>query len=229
MERVHNKLKDSCKRKDLQSVMRKVVVVRRKEEVISRNILWKRSTMQNQKRDFSEIKKLKFLKKKQFKGKTLKVYFVCRKPSHFAKNYSRKEKAAELLEQVQIYVEGTPFSNVESLFSFDNDYSPQALVVMAYFTSKEDSASLSSNALDPEIQTIYTSQPIIASLTDPTPIAQVHIPLETYSRLILVIALFDTGPIATILHPRFYLQKSGCPITKCLVQQMEKHFNYPKK
>ena len=142
MERVHNKLKDSCKRKDLQSVMRKVVVVRRKEEVISRNILWKRSTMQNQKRDFSERKKLKFLKKKQFKGKTLKVYFVCRKPSHFAKNYSRKEKAAELLEQVQIYVEGIPFSNVESLFSFDNDYSPQALVVMAYFTSKEDLASL---------------------------------------------------------------------------------------
>ena len=142
MERVHNKLKDSCKRKDLQSVMRKVVVVRRKEEVISRNILWKRSTMQNQKRDFSERKKLKFLKKKQLKGKTLKVYFVCRKPSHFAKNYSRKEKAAELLEQVQIYVEGIPFSNVESLFSFDNDYSPQALVVMAYFTSKEDLASL---------------------------------------------------------------------------------------
>ena len=181
------------------------------------------------KKRFFRKKKWKFLKKKQFKGKTLKVYFVCRKPSHFAKNYSRKEKAAELLEQVQIYVEGTPFSNVESLFSFYNDYSPQALVVMAYFTSKEDSASLSSNALDPEIQTIYTSQPIIASLTDPTPIAQVHIPLETYSRLILVIALFDTGPIATILHPRFYLQKSGCPITKCLVQQMEKHFNYPKK
>ena len=94
------------------------------------------------KKRFFRKKKWKFLKKKQFKEKTLKVYFICRKPSHFAKNYSRKEKAAELLEQVQIYVEGIPFSNVESLFSFDNDYSPQALVVMAYFTSKEDLASL---------------------------------------------------------------------------------------
>ena len=100
---------------------------------------------------------------------------------------------------------------------------------MAYFTSEEDSASLSSDALDPEIQTIYTSYPIIASLTGPTPIAHVHIPLETYSRHIPVIALFDTGPIATILHPRFYLQNSGCPITKCSVQQMKKHFNHTKK
>ena len=100
---------------------------------------------------------------------------------------------------------------------------------MAYFTLEEDSASLSSDALDPKIQIIYTSQPIIAPLTSPTPIAHVHIPLETYFRLIPIIALFDTGPIATILHPRFYLQNSGCPITRCLVQQMEKHFNYPKK
>ena len=100
---------------------------------------------------------------------------------------------------------------------------------MAYFTSEEDSASLSSDALDPEIQTIYTSYPIIASLTVPTPIAHVHIPLETYSKLIPVIAIFDTGTIATILHPRFYLQNSGCPITKCSVQQMKKHFNHTKK
>ena len=69
MERVHNKLKDSCKRKDLQSAMRKVVVVRRKEEVISRNILWKRSTMQNQKSDFSERKNGSFSKRSNSKEK----------------------------------------------------------------------------------------------------------------------------------------------------------------
>ena len=49
---------------------------------------------------------------------------------------------------------------------------------MAYSTSEEDSDLLSSDALDPEIQTIYTSQPIIAPLTSPTPIAQVHITLK---------------------------------------------------
>ena len=46
---------------------------------------------------------------------------------------------------------------------------------MAYSTSEEDSNSNSYDASDLEILTIYTSQPIIAPLTNPTPIAQVHI------------------------------------------------------
>ena len=90
---------------------------------------------------------------------------------------------------------------MESLFSLDDDYSPQALAVMAYSTSKEDSEPDSEYDSDLEIQTIYTSQPIIAPLTNPTPIAQVHLLLDTYSRPILVITLFDTGAAATILHP----------------------------
>ena len=73
---------------------------------------------------------------------------------------------------------------------------------MVYSILEEDSDSDSDDVSDPEIQTIYTSQPIIAPLTNPTPIAQVHILLETYSRLIPVIALFDTGAAATILHPK---------------------------
>ena len=73
---------------------------------------------------------------------------------------------------------------------------------MAYSTSEEDSDSDSYDASDPKIQTIYTSQPIIAPLTSPTLIAQVHILLETYSRPIPVIALFYTGVAATILHPK---------------------------
>ena len=113
-----------------------------------------------------------------------------------------KKKVAKLLERAQIHTKDTPFSNVESLFTLDDDYSPQALVVMAYSTSEEGSDSLDLDALNLDIQTIYTSQPIIAPLTGPTPIAQVHILLETYSRPIPIIALFDTGATATILHPK---------------------------
>ena len=43
---------------------------------------------------------------------------------------------------------------------------------MAYSTSEEDLDPDSEYDSDPEIQTIYTSQPIIAPLTNPTPIAQ---------------------------------------------------------
>ena len=46
-----------------------------------------------------------------------------RRPSHFAKNCLKNEKVAKLLEQAQIHADDTPFSNVESLFSLDDDYS----------------------------------------------------------------------------------------------------------
>ena len=55
---------------------------------------------------------------------------MCGRPGHFAKNCPKKERAAKLLEQAQIHSDDTPFSNVESLFLLDDDYSPQALVVM---------------------------------------------------------------------------------------------------
>ena len=80
----------------------------------------------------------------------------------------------------------------------DDEYTPQALAVVAYSTSEEDSDPDNEYDSDPAIQTIYTSQPTIAPLTNPTPIAQVHLLLDSYSRPIPVIALFDTGAAATI-------------------------------
>ena len=61
---------------------------------------------------------------------------------------------------------------------------------MAYSTLEEDSDPDNDDDSELEIKTIYTSQPIIAPLTNPTSIAQVHILLDTYSRPIPVIALF---------------------------------------
>ena len=75
----------------------------------------------------------KFLRRKKFKGKTSKVCFVCRRPGHFAKNCPKKEKLAKLLEQAQIHADDTPFSDVESLFSLDDDYSPQVLAGLFHF------------------------------------------------------------------------------------------------
>ena len=91
----------------------------------------------------------------------------------------------------------------------DDEYSPQALAVVAYSTSEGDSDPDSEYDSDPEIQTMYTSQPIIAPLTNPTPIAQVHLLLDTYSRPIPVIALFDTGAATTILHPRMVVDRKS--------------------
>lgn len=82
---------------------------------------------------------------------------------------------------------------------------------MAYSASKDDSDPSTSNASDPAIQTIYMSQPIIAPLSNLTPIAQVYILLDTYSRPIPVIALFDTRAAATILHPKILPTKFRLP------------------
>ena len=68
---------------------------------------------------------------------------------NFAKNCPKREKVAKLLEQAQIHADDTPFSDVESLFSLDDDYSPQALVVLAYSTSKDNSDS--DNDLNPKM------------------------------------------------------------------------------
>ena len=94
----------------------------------------------SQKKKSFRKKKWKFLRRNQFKGKTSKVRFECRKPGHFAKkNCPKKEIVAKPLEQAQIHANDTPFSDVESLPSLDDDYFPQALVVMAYSTSVDDS------------------------------------------------------------------------------------------
>ena len=157
--------------------MRKIVLVRRKKEIILKKYFGKKRHYAGKKKKTFRKKKWKFLRRKQFKRKTSKVCFVCRRPSHFAKNCPKKEKAAKLLEQAQIHADDVPFS-------------------------EEDSDPNSEYDSDPEIQTIYTSQPIIAPLTNPTPIAQVHLLPDIYTRPIPVIALFDTEAATTILHPK---------------------------
>ena len=46
---------------------------------------------------------------------------------------------AKLLEQAQIHAEDILFSDIESLFSLDDEYFPQALAVVAYSTLEGDS------------------------------------------------------------------------------------------
>ena len=152
IDKIHSKLKDNCKRNDLQiKCYEKNCVCPTKRRDHFTKYSWKKRHYVGQKKKTFRKKKWKFLRRKQFKGKTLKVCFVCRRSSHFVKNCPKKEKAAKLFEQAQIHADDTPFSDVESLFSLDDDYSPQALVVLAYFTS-EDNSNLNNDS-DPEIQT----------------------------------------------------------------------------
>ena len=98
MEKIHNKLKDSYKRKDLQiKFHEKSCDCSIKKRSPFRKYSLKKKYHAEPKKRFFRKKKWRFLKKKQFRGKTSKVYFVCRKPDHFAKNCSKREKVAKLL------------------------------------------------------------------------------------------------------------------------------------
>ena len=158
--------------------------------------------MQVKRRNLLGRKNGSFLEEINLKERLQKYVLNVENQANLQKNCPKKEIAAKPLEQAQIHANDTPFSDVESLLSLDDDYFPQALVVMAYSTSVDDSNPNNEDDSDPEIQTIYKSQPIIAPITNPTPIAQVHILFNTYSKPILVIALFNIGATTTILHPK---------------------------
>ena len=170
-EKIHNKLKENYKRKDLQiKCHEKSFDCSIKKRSHFKKYSIKKKYHAEPKKRFFKKKKWRFLKKKQFTGKTSKVYFICREPGHFAKNCPKREKVVKLLEQAQIHAKDTPFSDVESLYSLDDEYSPQALMVMGCYTTKENSDS-ESVASDPEIQAIYTSQPTLVSLASPIHVA----------------------------------------------------------
>ena len=104
--------------------MRKIVPVHKKKDIISKNILERKDIMREKRKTLSERRNGSFSEGSSLKEKTSKTCFVCRRPSHFARNYPKMEKAAKLLEQAQIHAEDIPFSDIESLFSLDDEYSP---------------------------------------------------------------------------------------------------------
>ena len=72
-------------------------VHRKKRDHFKKYFGKKRHYAGKKKRTFRK-KKWKFLRRKQFKGKTSKVCFVCRRLGHFAKNILKNKKVAKLLE-----------------------------------------------------------------------------------------------------------------------------------
>ena len=100
IDKVHSKFKDNCRRKDLQiKYYEKNCACPQKKRYHFKKYFGKKRHYAEKKKKTFRKKKWKFLRRKQFKGKTSKACFVCRRPGHFAKNCLKKEKAAKLLEK----------------------------------------------------------------------------------------------------------------------------------
>lgn len=93
--------------------------------------------------------------------------------------------------------------DLESIFSLEDEQSPETLQIIDYSDSEDDTAKENSQELlfsIPEINVINPAVPNLSLLLD-RPYAKINIFLDHYAKPITVIAFFDTGAACTIINP----------------------------
>ncbi|GJS27755.1 putative zinc finger, CCHC-type containing protein [Tanacetum coccineum] len=149
-------------------------------------------------------KKWKFIRKKKQRGRTSVRCFICQKRGHFARNFSDKKRSQALIQTLN-QVEPVDVSDLESLYSLDDEPSDSVLCTIAYsdFSSDDDSDtdSLESDS-DFGVHMINPIPHVLPIQEDPPlPLAKVHLLTDAYAKPISVIAFFDTGSSVSILNP----------------------------
>nr|GEX17570.1 putative zinc finger, CCHC-type [Tanacetum cinerariifolium] len=146
-------------------------------------------------------KKWKFIRKKKQRGKTSDRCFICQKRGHFARNYPDK-KISQAQIQALNQVGPVDVSDLESLYSLDDEPSDSVLCTIAYsyFSSDDDSDTKSDS--DFRLHMINLIPHVLPTQEDmPLPLAKIHLLTDAYTKPILVIAFFDTGSSVSILNP----------------------------
>ncbi|GJX90841.1 putative reverse transcriptase domain, viral movement protein [Tanacetum coccineum] len=121
--------------------------------------------------------------------------FIFQKRGHFARNCSDKKRSQALIQALN-QVEPVDVSDVESLYSLDDEPSDSVLCTIAYlyFSSDDDS--------DFEVYMINPIPHILPIQEDPPlPLAKIYLLTNEYAKPIPVIAFFDTGSSVSILNP----------------------------
>ncbi|GJR02314.1 putative zinc finger, CCHC-type containing protein [Tanacetum coccineum] len=149
-------------------------------------------------------KKWKFIRKKKQRGRTSDRCFICQKRGHFARNCPDKKRSQALIQALN-QVEPVDVSDLESLYSLDDEPSDSVLCTIAYsdFSSDDDSDtdSLESDS-DFGVHMINPIPHVLPIQEDPPlPLAKVHLLTDAYAKPISVIAFFDTGSSVSILNP----------------------------
>ncbi|GJX99343.1 hypothetical protein Tco_0356362 [Tanacetum coccineum] len=124
--------------------------------------------------------------------------------SHFARNCPDKKRSQALIQALN-QVEPVDVSDLESLYTLDDEPSDSVLCTIAYsdFSSDDDSDtdSLESD-FDFGVHMINPIPHVLPIQEDPPlPLAKVHLLMDAYAKPIPVIAFFDTGSSVSILNP----------------------------
>ncbi|GKB58808.1 putative zinc finger, CCHC-type containing protein [Tanacetum coccineum] len=123
---------------------------------------------------------------------------------HFARNCPDKKRSQALIQALN-QVEPVDVSDLESLYSLDDEPSDSVLCTIAYsdFSSDDDSDtdSLESDS-DFGVHMINPIPHVLPIQEDPPlPLAKIHLLTDAYAKPIPVIAFFDTGSSVSILNP----------------------------
>ncbi|GKC75031.1 putative zinc finger, CCHC-type containing protein [Tanacetum coccineum] len=148
-------------------------------------------------------KKWKFIRKKKQRGRTSDRCFICQKRGHFARNYQDKNRSQALIQALN-QVEPVDISDLESLYSLDDEPSDSVLCTIAYsdFSSDDDSdTDLLESDYDFGVHMINPIPRVLPIQEDqPLPLTKVHLLMDAYAKPISIIAFFDTGSSVSILN-----------------------------
>ncbi|GJZ17715.1 hypothetical protein Tco_0553838 [Tanacetum coccineum] len=127
---------------------------------------------------------------------------------HFARNCPDKKRSQALIQALN-QVEPVDVSDLESLYSLDDEPSDSVLCTITYsdfsFDDDSDTDSLKSDS-DFEVHMINPIPDVLPIQEDPLlPLAKVHLLTDAYAKPISVIAFFDTGSSVSILNPNILL------------------------
>nr|GEW77007.1 putative zinc finger, CCHC-type [Tanacetum cinerariifolium] len=150
-------------------------------------------------------RKWKFIRKKTQRGKTFDRCFICQKRGHFERNYPDKKRFQALIQALN-QVAPVDVSDLESLYSLDDEPSDSVLCTITYsdLSSDDDSDtdSLESD-FDFGVHKINPIPHVLPIQEDPPlPQAKIHLLTNAYAKPIPVIAFFDTGSSVSILNPK---------------------------
>nr|GEU70855.1 putative zinc finger, CCHC-type [Tanacetum cinerariifolium] len=164
-------------------------------------------------------KNWKFIRKKKQRGRTSDRCFICQKRGHFARNCPDKKRSHALIQALN-QVEPVDVSDLESLYSLDDEPSDSVLCTIAYSDlSSNDDSDTDSPESDSDFG-IHMINPIPHVLPiqedPPLPLAKIHLLTDAYAKPIPVIAFFDTDVNPTkASHPgmnpdHYQLAKEEC-------------------
>ncbi|GJS98904.1 hypothetical protein Tco_0820074 [Tanacetum coccineum] len=127
---------------------------------------------------------------------------------HFARNYPNNKRYQALIQALN-QVEPVNVSDLESLYSLDDEPNDSVLCTIAYsdFSSDDDSDTDSLESDSDFGFHMINPIPYVLQIQEdpPLPLAKVHLLMDAYAKPIPVIAFFDTGSSVSILNPNILL------------------------